>query len=98
MPAVLRSAERPVAGPPKRFAQGIGATVTTLALVSWLVGAPTLVTDALVGLLIVAATLESVFGICLGCIAFARLMRAGIIPERVCLECADITARLAQQR
>ena len=87
----LPFAERPVPGPPKRFAQGIGATVTTLALVAWLAGAPTLVADALVGLLIVAATLESVFGVCLGCIGFARLMRAGVIPEHVCLECADIT-------
>ena len=26
--------------------------------------------------------------------AFAGLMRAGVIPESVCLECADISARL----
>jgi hypothetical protein len=89
----LPFAERPVPGPPKRFAQGIGATVTTAALVAWIAGAPTLA-DVLVGMLIVAATLESVFGICLGCKAFARLMRAGVIPEHVCLECADISARL----
>jgi len=87
----LPFAPRPVPGPPKRFAQGIGATVTTLALLAWLAGVPALVADALVGLLIVAATLESVFGVCLGCIAFARLMRAGVIPEEICLECANIT-------
>lgn len=86
----LPFAPRPVPGPPKRFAQGIGATVTTLALLSWLGGVPTLA-DVLVGLLIVAATLESVFGVCLGCIVFARLMRAGVFPEHVCLECADLT-------
>jgi hypothetical protein len=44
-------------------------------------------------LLIVAATLESVFGLCLGCKAFALLMRVGVIPESVCLECADISSR-----
>jgi hypothetical protein len=82
-----------VAGPPKRFAQGIGATLTTVALVSWLAGAP-LLADVLVGMLVVAATLESVFGYCLGCKAFGLLMRAGIVPEAVCTECADISARL----
>jgi Domain of unknown function (DUF4395) len=84
--------ERSVPGPPKRFAQGIGAALTTVALVAWLAGAPT-GADVLVGLLIVAATLESVFGLCLGCKAFAPLMRVGVIPERVCLECADISSR-----
>jgi Domain of unknown function (DUF4395) len=86
----LPFSERPVPGPPKRFAQGIGATLTLLAVLAWLAGAPT-VADVLVGLLIAAAVLESVFGVCLGCMAFARLMRAGIIPERACLECADIS-------
>jgi hypothetical protein len=86
----LPFAERPVPGPPKRFAQGIGATLTTVALVAWVAGAPT-VADVLVGMLIVAATLESGFGLCLGCKAFALLMRVGVIPESVCRECADIT-------
>jgi hypothetical protein len=87
----LPFAPRPVPGPPKRFAQGIGAALTTTALIVWVVGAPILA-DVLVGLLIVAATLESVFGLCLGCKAFGLLMRAGVIPERVCRECADIMA------
>jgi hypothetical protein len=93
----LPFAERPVPGPPKRFAQGIGAAFTTAALVAWIAGAPT-VADVLVGMLIVAATLESVFGLCLGCKAFALLMRAGVIPESVCPECADISARLMAGR
>jgi hypothetical protein len=42
--------------------------------------------------LIVSATLESVFAICLGCKAFAVLMRLGIIPESVCERCADLRA------
>jgi len=93
----LPFADRPVPGPPKRFAQGIGAAFTTTALVAWIAGAPT-VADVLVGMLIVAATLESVFGLCLGCKAFALLMRAGVIPERVCPECADISKRLTAGR
>jgi len=86
-----------VPGPPKRFAQGIGATLTTVALVAWVAGAPT-VADVLVGMLIVAATLESVFGLCLGCKAFALLMRVGVIPESVCPECADISKRISAGR
>jgi len=39
------------------------------------------------GLLIIAATLESVFGLCLGCKAFALLMYVGMIPEEVCERC-----------
>jgi len=93
----LPFAERPVPGPPKRFAQGIGAAFATTGLVAWIAGAPT-AADVLVGMLIVAATLESVFGLCLGCKAFALLMRAGVIPERVCPECADISARLTAGR
>lgn len=93
----LPIAERPVPGAPKRFAQGIGATLTTIALIAGLAGAPTL-SDALIALLIVAATLESVFGLCLGCKAFALLMRAGVIPEHVCRECADISRRLSASR
>jgi hypothetical protein len=83
---------RLVPGPPKRFAQGIGATFSAAALVAWLTGALGL-SDVLVGMLIVAALLESVFAVCLGCKLFALLMRAGVIPDRVCIECADISAR-----
>ena len=93
----LPFAARPVPGPPKRFAQAVGLTFSTVALVAWLAGIPTLA-DVLVALLIVAATLESVFGYCLGCKGFALLMRAGVIPETVCLECADISRRLNASR
>ena len=90
----LRVDARPVPGPPKRFAQGIGAAFTTLALVAWLAGALGL-SDVLIAMLVVAATLESVFAICLGCKLFALLIRARVIPEHVCVECADISARLS---
>ncbi|MGH8996422.1 MAG: DUF4395 family protein, partial [Acidimicrobiales bacterium] len=43
-----------------------------------------------------AAFLESVFGLCLGCRSFAFLMRVGVIPERVCPECADLSRRHRQ--
>ena len=49
----------------------------------------------LVGLVVVAATLESVFALCLGCRIFAVLMRAGVIPPEVCVACGDLSGRLA---
>jgi hypothetical protein len=81
-----------VSGPPKRFAQGMGAAITTLGSLAWLLGLGT-VADVLLAMLVVAATLESVFAYCLGCQIFGLLMRAGVVHEDVCAECADIWAR-----
>ena len=85
---------REVAGPPKRFAQAIGAVVTVSATVSWAVGGDTLAM-LLLGMIVVFATLESVFGICVGCLIFGRLIRAGLVPAATCEACSDITAQLA---
>jgi hypothetical protein len=85
-------APKEVAGPPKRFAQGMGAAITTLGSLAWLLGLGT-VADVLLAMLVVAATLESVFAYCLGCQIFGLLMRTGVVPEDVCAECADIWAR-----
>jgi hypothetical protein len=79
-----------VPGPPKRFAQGMGAAVTTAATIAWLAGATTAAT-VLVAMLVLAATLESVFAFCVGCLLFAGLMRIGLIPDAVCAECANLT-------
>jgi hypothetical protein len=88
----LGLAPRPVAGPPKRFAQAIGLTFSlTAALLLYgfdADGAGYAVLGALVG----AATLESVAGFCLGCRAFALLMAVGVIPPEVCERCNDIWA------
>jgi hypothetical protein len=83
---------RPVPGPPKRFAQGIGAALSvTAATLAVGFGLDT-AADALLGVLILAATLESAFALCLGCRLFALLMRAGVIPEAVCERCSDLRA------
>jgi hypothetical protein len=86
-------APREVAGPPKRFAQGMGAAMTTLGVVALALGWTT-ATTVLLAMLVAAATLESAFAVCVGCQIFGALMRAGIIPENVCVECADISGRL----
>jgi hypothetical protein len=79
-----------VAGPPKRFAQGMGAAFTTAAAILALGFGLTTEADVLTGLLVVAATLESVFALCLGCQVFGLLMRLGVVPEETCERCANI--------
>ncbi|CAB4881908.1 unannotated protein [freshwater metagenome] len=90
----LGGTQRLVPGPPKRFAQGIGATCTVGASIAWACGAPG-VAMLLVAAITAAATLESVFGYCLGCVIFGRLMRWGIISPSVCEACNDLTSRWA---
>jgi hypothetical protein len=85
-------APKTVSGPPKRFAQAIGAAITTAAVVALALGAHDVV-EVLLGLLVVAAGLESVLAFCVGCQIFGLLMRAGVIPDDICAECGDIWAR-----
>lgn len=85
--------DRPTAGPPKRFAQGIGATLSVSALIAAFAFGATTAAWVLVAMILVAASLEAFVGFCLGCWIFARLMRAGVIPESVCAECANIALR-----
>lgn len=84
---------KPVPGPPKRFAQAMGAVLTLSAAVLHFGFRADTAALVLLGLVVVAATLESVFAFCIGCRIFGALMRAGLIPDDVCLECADITLR-----
>jgi hypothetical protein len=84
-----------VPGPPKRFAQAVGATMTLAIALIALVGHDHTVADVLLVGMIAAAGLESILAFCVGCRLFALLMRAGLIPESVCLECADVGVRRA---
>jgi uncharacterized protein DUF4395 len=86
----LPFAPKYVAGPPKRFAQGIGAVLSVGAVIAYFGFGQTTVALVLVGLITVAATLESVFALCLGCTLFALLMRAGLISDEVCERCNNI--------
>ncbi len=88
------AAPKLVAGPPKRFAQGIGATLSIAALVAYLAGVPVLAW-VLVGMITVAAGLESAFALCLGCLVFGRLQAVGLIPISVCEACNDVRGRYA---
>jgi hypothetical protein len=85
------------AGPPKRFAQGIGLAFSGAASVLFLLDAAT-ASRIVIGVLVGAAALEAFIGFCLGCWVFARLMRLGLIPDSVCQECNDISARISSAR
>ena len=84
---------RVVPGPPKRFAQGVGAAFTITASVLYVAGAYG-ASQSVIAALVVAAFLESVFAVCLGCIAFGYLMKLGVISQEVCEECNNFTPRL----
>jgi hypothetical protein len=86
---------RLVPGPPKRFAQGIGATLSVSAAVAHFGFGSTGVAVVLVGMITVAASLEAVVGFCLGCKLFALLMKAGIVPEETCEACNNLALRRA---
>jgi hypothetical protein len=64
----------------------MGTVFSTTALVLWFGFGEHTATWAVLGLVVVAAALESLA-------VFGLLMKAGVIPERVCLECADLSLR-----
>lgn len=88
----LRLVPRPVPGPPKRFAQVIGLTFATATALLLFPLHASVAGYAVLGALVAAATLEAVLGLCLGCRAFALLMRVGVVPAEVCERCSDIWA------
>jgi hypothetical protein len=89
----LGLAPRPTAGPPKRFAQTLGATMTVAGVVLAFGFGITGAAYVVAGILVALAGLESIGGFCVGCRIFALLMAAHIIPESVCEECANIWLR-----
>jgi hypothetical protein len=83
----LSERARLVPGPPKRFAQAIGATLTVAASVLYFGFGAVGAAQVLLAMLVVAAFLEAALAVCLGCKIFAVLMRIGIVPTDVCEEC-----------
>jgi len=83
---ILNIPEKPVPGPPKRFAQFVGLIVATVGAVLFIWVSP-VAGKSVIGLLAAFAALESGFGFCAGCFVFGYLMRWGLIPASVCLAC-----------
>ena len=75
-PRLAPPAELEDAAPP-RFAQGVGLVFAVVALVAYLAGA-TLLAQVAVGLALVAALLNAVFGLCLGCELYLLGRRLGV--------------------
>ena len=82
-------------GPPKRFAQGIGATLSVAAAVAHFGFGATGLAVVLVARITAAASLEASLGFCLGCKIFALLMKVGVIPEETCEACNNLALRRA---
>jgi hypothetical protein len=70
----------------------MGAAITLSAAVAEVAGAGT-VANVLLGMIVVAASLEAGLGLCLGCTIFRGLMRLGVIPESACEACAQLWTR-----
>ena len=75
-----------VAGPPKRFAQIIGLVCSSLTLYFFIIDQH-LLSDTILGLLLVFASLEAFVGFCAGCYIFNKLMQIGLVPESLCEQC-----------
>lgn len=88
----LNVQHRFVAGPPKRFAQFVGVLFSATASVLWLLDLGT-AARIVAAMLAGAAFLESAFAVCLGCIMFGWLIRWGVVPERICEQCNNLTLR-----
>jgi hypothetical protein len=91
----LHVAHRFSPGPAKRFAQTIGAVFTVTATVLWFAFGEHLAALALIAVLAVFATLESAFGLCVGCRVFYLGMRLGLVPPHVCEDCLRMLAKPA---
>ena len=84
---VFRKLVRPRLGPPTeledaappRFAQAVGLVFATIALIGFLAGATTVGLVA-TGLALVAALLNAVLGLCLGCEMYLLIKRATTQP------------------
>jgi len=90
----LRVEPRIVPGPPKRLAQGMGLALSGTATVLSFGFGRRRAAYGVLGALIAAASLESIFGICLACKAFPLLMKWGVIPRSACEQCADVWTRI----
>ncbi|GAA1843159.1 DUF4395 domain-containing protein [Microbacterium koreense] len=63
---------------PPRFAQGVGLAVVTIGIVLHLIGLP-LAVPVSASIAFVAAFLNAAFGVCLGCMMYLGLARAGLL-------------------
>jgi hypothetical protein len=85
----------PVNGKAARTVPGGVLVLSMLTLVLSLTAGYPVGTRVVLGLMIVAAGLESIFAYCVGCKLFAGLMRLGLIPAATCEACANVSLRVS---
>ncbi|EMK02218.1 DUF4395 domain-containing protein [Leptospira sp. WS58.C1] len=86
---LLGLGSKTVAGPPKRFAQFVGVLFSGTAFVLLFLG-QVYAFQAVLGVLVIFASLESVLGFCAGCFVFGFLIKWGWIPQEVCEKCNNL--------
>jgi hypothetical protein len=86
-----------VPGPPKRFAQGIGAVCTVAAAIFALALGWSTAADVVLAMMVVFAALESALAFCVGCKIFGVLMTLGVIPPKDCEDCGDLGLRRSRK-
>ncbi|MBV9291547.1 MAG: DUF4395 domain-containing protein [Frankiales bacterium] len=94
----LEGPPRLVAGPPKRFAQAMGAATSTLVVLLYFAAHEHTAAYALASVMVVLATLEAGFRICVGCLLHAWLVRRGVIRAEECADCSDVRLRIGAGR
>jgi hypothetical protein len=90
----LPAEPKPVPGPPKRLAQGMGLAMSGTALALTATGRRRAGYGVLAGL-VGAASLEAFFGYCLACRMFPLLMKAGVVPADACERCNELWGKQA---
>lgn len=85
-------------GPPKRMAQGMGLAMSGTSLLLYYRFGRKRAAYRVLTALMAASGAEALFGYCLACRIFPFLVRAGLVPRRVCEQCADIGARPAAEK
>ncbi|MBC8213944.1 MAG: DUF4395 domain-containing protein [Candidatus Marinimicrobia bacterium] len=77
---------------PKRFAQTIGGILSTISLVLAISGLIE-VSKIIILVLLLFASLESIFGFCAGCWIYKHLQQFNVISKEICYECKDYDNR-----
>ena len=84
---LLKNPNKPVPGPPKRFAQFIGALLTLIASIIYFFTTYNAIVISILGVLILFTFLESVLSFCFGCYVFNLLIKVRLIPKNICEAC-----------
>ena len=82
--------EKPVPGPPKRFAQSVGLAFAIISALLYYMAGLELAAYGVLAVLIFFALMESIIGFCTGCFVFGYLMRWGLVPKETCEKCENL--------